>query len=62
MPLVAKDEGFLYFQVSCVRGLIIVDAMDLTRFGSNLYQVSPKRHIGERKELQFVWIPDLVNI
>ena len=62
MPLVAKDEGFVYFQVAFVRGLTIVGAMDSTRFGSNLYQVSPKRYIGGRKELQFVWTPDFVNI
>ena len=42
MSLVAKDEGFMYFQVAFVRGLTIVGAMDSTGFGSNLYQVSPK--------------------
>ena len=62
MPLVAKDEGFMYFQVAIVRGLTIVAAMDSTGFGSNLYQVSPKRYIGGRKELQFVWIPGFINI
>ena len=60
MPFVAKDEGFVYFQVASVRGLIIVGVMDSTGFGSNLYQVSSKRYIGGRKELQFVWIPDFV--
>ena len=62
MSLVAKDEGFVYFQVAYIRGLIIVGAMDSTGFRSNLYQISPKRYIGERKELQFVRIPDFVNI
>ena len=62
MPLVANDEGFVYFQVAFVRGLTIVGAMDSTGFGSNLYQVSLKRYIGGRKKLQFVWIPDFVNI
>ena len=62
MPLVAKDEGFVYFQVAFVRGLIIVGAMDSTGFGSHLYQVSPKRYISGRKELQLVWIPYFVNI
>ena len=50
-----------YFQIAFVRGLIIVGAMDSTGFGSNLYQDSPKRYIGKRKELQFVWIPDFVK-
>ena len=62
MPLVATDEGFVYFQVDFVRGLIIVGAMVSTGFGSNFYQVSTKRYIGGRKELQFVWIPDFVKI
>ena len=62
MPLVVKDEGFVYFQVAIVRGLTIIGAMDLTGFESNLYQVSPKRYIGGRNELQFVWIPDFVDI
>ena len=62
MPLVAKDEGFAYFQVPFVRGLTIVGATDLTGFGSNLYQVSPKWYNGVRKELRFGWIPDFVNI
>ena len=62
MPLVAKDEGFVYFQVAFVRGLSIVGALDWTGFGSNLFQASPKRYIGGRIELQFVWIPDYVNI
>ena len=62
MSLVAKDEGFVYFQVAFVRGLIIVGAMDSTGFGSNSYQVSPKRYLDGRKELQFVWIPDFLNI
>ena len=35
MPLVAKDEVFVYFQVAFVRGLTIVGAIDLTGFGSN---------------------------
>ena len=54
MPVVAKDEGFVYFQVAIVRGLTIVGAMDSTGFGSNLYHVSPQRYIGGRKKLQFV--------
>ena len=54
MSLVAKDKGFVYFQVTFVRGLTIVTAMDLTGYGSNLYQVSPERYINGRKELQFV--------
>ena len=62
MPLVAKDEGFVYFQVAFVKGLTIVGAIDSTGFESNLYQASPKRYIGGRKELQFVGIPDFVNI
>ena len=60
--IVAKDEGFVYFQVAFVGDLTIVGAMDSTGFGSNLYQVSPKRYIGESKELQFVWIPNFANI
>ena len=47
MPLVAKDEGFVYFQVAFVRGLTIVGAMYSTGFGSNLYQDSPKRYLIE---------------
>ena len=62
MPLVAKDEGFVYFQVTFVKGLTIVGAIDSTGFRSNLYQVSPKSYIGGWKEFQFVWIPDFVNI
>ena len=62
MPLVAKDEGFVYFQVAFARGLTIVGAMDSTGFGSHLDQVSPKRYIVGRKELQFVWILDFVII
>ena len=61
MPLVAKDEGFVYFQVAFVRGLTIVGTMDSTEFRNNLYQVPPKRYIGGRKGFQFVWIPDFVN-
>ena len=52
MPLVGKDEGLEYFQVAFVRGLIIFGAMDSTGLESNLYQVSPKRYIGGRKELK----------
>ena len=62
MPLVAKDEGFVYFQVAFVRDLTIVGALDSKGFGTNLDQVSPKRYIGGRKELQFVWMPDFVDI
>ena len=62
MLLVAKDEVFVNFQFDFVRCLTIAGAMDSTGFGSTLYQVSPKRYIGGRKELQFVWIPDFVNI
>ena len=54
MPLAAQDEVFVYFQVAFLRGLTIVGAMDSAGFGSNFYQVSPKRYIGGRKELQFV--------
>ena len=62
MSLVAKYEGFVYFQVVFVRGLTILGAIDWTGFGSNLYQIFPKTYIGGRKELQFFWIPDLVHI
>ena len=41
MPILANDEGFVYFQVAFVRGLIIVGAMDSTGFGSNLYPALP---------------------
>ena len=51
MPLVAKDEGFVYFQVILMRRLTIVVAMDSTEFGSDLYQVLTKRYIDGRKEL-----------
>ena len=46
MPLVAKDEGFVYFQVAFVRNLTIVGSMDSTGFGSYLHRASPKRYIG----------------
>ena len=56
MPLVAKDEGFVYFQVAFVRGLSIVGAILSTRFGSNLLQ---KRYWRERgscfKKNRFCW-------
>ena len=54
MQLVATDEGFVYFQVAFVQSLTIVDSVNSTGFGSNLYQVSPKRYVDGKKELQFV--------
>ena len=55
MLLVAKDQGFVYFQDSFVRGLTIAGAMDSTGFVSNLYQVSQKGALVEGKNCNLFW-------
>ena len=60
--LVAKEDGYVNFQVGFVVDYIIGGGNHSVGFGDSLYHVSFKKYIGDRKILQLVSVSFFIII